>query len=177
MPAFNLLNSLLNPPAEMVVEDTQAPQEAPATGETVVVDDVDMLKGGSRFKGVPHALNVTYTHPNLPEPLYLTVHAVLDGEFTEEDNSFGYSYGSENGTHRDISTSVEKLEWVNPTIPETADNMDLFRLTPEQVAHVSEVVKQYINTMDEGNIEKLVNIEKVVAILKPEADFNEPDDY
>ncbi len=176
MSHFSLINSLINPPAEPLVESPMA-AEAPAPSETVTVDDTDRLAGGSRYSGIPYSLNVTYSHPKLPEPLYLTAHAKLDGEYSVEDNSFDYSYGSQNGVHRDVSDLVENLAWTGVSVPQIADNMDLFKLTPEQVDHITKVVVHYITAMEQEAIEQIVDMEKVIAILKPDDDnFNEPDD-
>ena len=170
MSDFSLFRSLINPTAQPVVEALSESPEAPVPSETVTVDEADMIGRGDRHSGIPHSLNVTYSHPNLPEPLYLTAHAKLVGDVSVEDNSFDYSYGSQNGTHEDYSDLVENLAWTNASIPQVADNMDLFKLTPEQVAHVTKVVVNYISTMEQEAIEKIVDMGKVIAILNPPDD-------
>ena len=166
MSTFNFLNSLLNPPAKPIVEEAMPTQEAPAPTESVTVDEVEMLRGGSS-NGIPHSLNTTYSHPSLSDPLYLTVHAVLDASYEQEDSSFDYEYGSERGIHSQVDDVLEDLAWKNVTIPQIADNMDLFKMSPEQVAHVTAVVARYVQAMDESEIEQLINVERVVSVLKP----------
>ena len=159
MSDFKLMNSLLNP---VVVVEAEVPA---APTETVSIDEVTRhgKYTGSVFRFV---LYVTYTHPNLPEDLYLVVGANLRGEYTSEDNSFDYEYGSERGTHGGVDEYLTDLAWENVEVPQVADNMDLFKMEPEQVQHVVSVVSNYLTNMSEDEIGKHVNLEELTALAK-----------
>ena len=162
MTTFKLLDSLINPPAAPIVE--AAPAETPAV-ENLEVGEVG-LKGGYNRGKFRHELYVTYTHANLQNELYLTVIANLNTELTSEDNSFGYSYGSESGTHNDVSEYFEDLSWSDVTIPHVADNMDLFKLEPGQVQHVTQFITGYLSNMGADEIAPLLDVEKLIRLVK-----------
>lgn len=155
MSEFTFLNSLLNPP--VIVEDA-------ARTEHAFVEEANR-KGGYR-SGFVFSLYVTYVHPAMAEELYLVVNAFLNADFASDDNSFGYSYGSESGTHGDIDEYLTDLEWTKVEIPHVADNMNLFKMQPEQVKHITAFVTNYLTRMDEDEIAKLLDVEDLVSEVK-----------
>lgn len=171
MSPFTLINSLVNQSVDVVTEETQ-PQPAQ---EFASIDDADRISGyqNDHFK---YSLNMTYSHPSLAEPIYLTVQALLGATYSVEDNSFDFNYGSERGVHKDIAEVFDDLEWTNVTVPHIADNMELFKLEPEKVRHVTKFVVDYLTSMNSDAISEHVDIDKLIELARPEESFPEPDE-
>lgn len=173
---FKLINSLISPPASPIVEAEEP--AAPQPTEYVEIDDVDRVsgpRGGSEFY-IQYNVHVTYHHPSIEEEgLHLTVSALLDGSYSVEDDSFSYEYGSERGVHGGKYDAIDGLSWSKVTIPHIEDNIEFFKLAPEQATHVSQMVVGYLSGMSSDDIEKLVDVETLVKLVKPEPDFDEPD--
>jgi hypothetical protein len=164
MTTYKLLDSLINPPSAPLVEAEAAPAANPPL-ESLEIGEVE-LKGGYHRGGFRHELYVTYTHANLPSELYITVIATLNTELTSEDNSFDYSYGSENGTHTDLSEYFEDLSWKDVAIPHVADNMDLFKLEGGKVQHITQFITGYLANMDASEIAPHLDVEKLIRMVK-----------
>ena len=161
---FDLLNSLMG-----VNENQQpptphaAPSEPQATVEITEVLDSDQFKESGWNKdyttySAKFSLGVKYTEPN-GSALELYVNTTLSYEFSIDDDSFDYEYGSIRGTHGGVHGVISYSEFSNTEIPREEENYDFYKLPPEQVSRIGNLIINHINNMKEEEVEKYYDVD------------------
>jgi hypothetical protein len=159
---FSLLSSLINAkPA--VVEALEAPQAA-RTQDTIEVGDVNLAKRPTSDDSIKCEIWAQYEDVQ-GETYSLTVHAMLHGDFSVEDDSFGYEHGSERGTHEDVYNDISDLHFKSVSVPHVPDNLEVHRLEPQKFNHVVQTVKSFFEGMDHEEVKGLVDMEKLSSIM------------
>lgn len=169
MSNFALISSLLNP--AVVVEAVQAPPAQDA-GFDCSIDQIEFTSTpDGDYSEISNnvEVGVTYTEDG-NKYLHLTLSAVLKAEYSEEDDSFDYTYGSIHGTHGGKYGVLGGYKLENPKVPRVEDNMELFTMNPEKMKEIVARITASIVETSEDEILKNINAEafqnKVEAMFK-----------
>lgn len=175
MSKFDLIQSLLNPQTETIVEAPAEPV-APAqpAGERVEIEDVDVegkptLVDSSQHHAtyeIPCYAAISYHHPSLDEPFQLGVNFKVRGNYSVEDDSFDYEYGSQRGTHGGKYAVFSDLEVTGVEFPQEDYNYELFKLPTDRKNHVANFISQYFNALSDEQLSKLINAESIRDALE-----------
>lgn len=168
---FKLLNSLVNPVAEPVMEAAVLAPEAPAGEHIEIVDveqvdgpDISHAPGDSETQVVHYTYNihVNYVHPTaLEDGIMVVANATLEGYFSVEDDRFSAPYGSTTAHGGSVYGSFYNPEWINPEVPQTVENMELFKMEPEKVQHIIGYITHALDAMKSTEVEQHVDCDEI----------------
>lgn len=183
---FKLLNSLVNPPAAPVVEADQPTEQPQANSEHIEVLDCEQLEGpnetGSEGESAvveyKYNVHVNYFHPALHEDgMLVIVTANLKGYYSVEDDRFSAPYGSTTAHGGSVYGVYDQFEWSDVQIPQIEDNIEVYKLPPEQSQHVIQFIIHAMSKMDHDAIDRLVGGEDLTSEIEAKYKRQRDNDY